>query len=40
MSDKILDFDSQEGDTISGECKFDDKSTIKSNSETPASIIP
>ena len=40
MSDKILDFDSQEGDTISGECKFDDKSVLKVIQKTRASIIP
>ena len=40
MFDKILDFDSQEGDSISGECKFDDKSAINSNSDNPSSVSP
>ena len=33
--DNVMDFDSQEGDTISGQCTFEDESAVNNKENTP-----
>lgn len=41
MYDNILDFDSQDGDTLSsGDCKFDDKSAVNKNVDSTSNNVP
>jgi hypothetical protein len=37
--DKILPFDSQKGDTLSSECKFENKSAINSNVDSSSNNL-
>ena len=38
--DKIIDFDSQEGDTLSGDCKFEDQSAVNNNVDSSSKNLP